>query len=85
MKTTLQTDISPITNNIYTDRAVPEANHWNGEKEDVTNQVIHAVALHVLRKYPDGVVTLTVADRETKEVTAYEIEVKKEKRPGGAK
>ena len=60
MKTTLQTDISPITNNIYTGRAVPGANHWSGEKKDA-------------------------ADRETKEVTAYEIEVKKQKRPGGAK
>jgi len=73
MKTVLQIDLSPLTNRIYIGRACLGANHWSGEKSDVTNPAIHVVAEHIIREY-NGLMTLTAGN------DAYEIEVKKKLR-----
>ena len=74
-KTTLQIDISPLTHRIYIGRAVPGANHWSGDKVEVTQQAIHCVADHILNKFA-GAMTLTVSVPGKPQV-AYYIEVKK--------
>ncbi len=74
-KTTIQIDISPLTHRIYIGRAVPGANHWAGDKTDVTEQAIHCAAEHIIGKF-GGDMTLTITPPGQPRI-AYYIKVEK--------
>jgi len=77
MKTPLTIGLSPISNRIYIGRGRPEANHWSGEKVDVTEQACHYVAEHVLNKFPGKSMILRAYDPDTKKIVQYEFEITK--------